>query len=196
MEVIVMKTALPIRSKNQVREFTAYFLQRGEIRNHVLVVLGIHTALRICDLLRLTWDDVYDFDNRRFRDCICITEKKTRKTKVLKLNTRVIAALTVYMQTAVRGGVLFCSRNGENKAITRQQAYRIIRAGAEDLGFPSRVSCHSLRKTFGYLAWKADVSPAVIMKVYNHSSIAITQRYLGVTQDDIDDCYSILADLT
>jgi integrase len=190
-----MKTTQPIRNRHQARELASYFLKRGEFRNHVLIVLGLNTALRICDLLRLTWDDVYDFENRRFRESITLTEKKTRKTKIVALNKRVIAALTAYRQTAGRGRVLLVSRKGDNKAISRQQAYRVIRVAAEALGFAFRVSCHSLRKTFGYFAWKAGISPAVIMKIYNHSSLAVTQRYLGVTQDDLDDCYRRLAEL-
>jgi integrase len=191
-----MKTTQPIRNKHQVRELAAYFLKRGEVRNHVLIVLGVNTALRVCDLLRLTWDDVYDFENRRFRESVMLTEKKTRKSKTLMLNKRITGALTVYLPAAKRGGVLFASRKGSNRAISRQHAYRIIRAGAEALGIVARVSCHSLRKTFGYLAWKANVSPVVIMKIYNHSSLAVTERYLGITQDDLDDCYRKLAELT
>jgi integrase len=78
------------------------------------------------------------------------------------------------------------------KAISRIQAYRIIRNAAEALKFEMRVSCHSLRKIFGYHAWKGGKSPAVIMDIYNHSSFAVTRRYLGVTQDDKNDVYLTL----
>jgi integrase len=81
-----MKTAQPIRKKNQVRELATYFLKHGEIRNHVLIVMGVHTALRISDLLRLKWDDVYDFGHQCFRNSIIIAEKKTGKTKSILLN--------------------------------------------------------------------------------------------------------------
>ncbi|GHV44323.1 hypothetical protein FACS1894204_01270 [Synergistales bacterium] len=80
-------------------------------------------------------------------------------------------------------------------AISRVQAYRIVRAAAEALGFRFRVSCHSLRKTFGYFAWKFGISPAVIMEIYNHSSFAVTRRYLGVTQEDKDEVYLKLAEI-
>jgi integrase len=157
--------------------------------------MGIHTALRIGDLLRLKWDDVYDFDRGRIRESVVISEKKTGKTKTILLNGRIAAALNLYAHTAERGRPLILSRKGKNKAISRQHAHRIISDAAEALDFTHRVSCHSLRKTFGYLAWKSGVSPAVIMKIYNHSSLAVTQRYLGVTQDDLDDCYRRLAEL-
>ena len=191
-----MRTTQPIRDKQHVRELESYFLKRGEIRNHVLIVMGIHTALRIGDLLRLTWDDVYDFERKYIRENITITEKKTGKGKTVLLNAAIISALNLYSSTAKRGHAIIVSRKGEGNPISRVQAQRIISEAAEALGFPFSVSCHSLRKTFGYFAWKSgNINPAVIMKIYNHSSLAVTQRYLGITQDDLDDCYRKLADI-
>jgi integrase len=186
-----MSTTQPIRNKNQVQELAEYCLKRGELRNYVLIILGIHTALRISDILRLKWDDVYDFERKRIRDHFSITEKKTNKTKTIVLNKRIVKALTLYSRSAKRGGFLIKSRRGG--AISRIQAYRIIRAASEALNFRSRVSCHSLRKTFGYFAWKSGISPAVIMEIYNHSSFAVTRRYLGVTQEDKDEVYLTIA---
>ncbi|MDR2088079.1 MAG: hypothetical protein LBP73_01855 [Clostridiales Family XIII bacterium] len=56
-----MAVTEPIRSKHQVRELSNYYFKRGQFRNCCLIVLGVHTALRVSDLLRLTWEDVYDF---------------------------------------------------------------------------------------------------------------------------------------
>ena len=183
-----MATTQPIRNKNQVRQLAEYYLKRGQIRNYVLVTLGVHTALRISDLLRLRWEDVYDFENKRIRETIEIVEKKTRKHKTIALNKALIGALAMLASAAAPGRFIIENvRTG--KAISRVQAYRIIRAASEALKFQNRVSCHSLRKTFGYHAWKSGVSPAVIMEIYNHSSLAVTRRYLGVTQDDKNAVY-------
>ena len=183
-----MKATEPIRDRRQVRELTDYYLKRGQIRNYVLIILGLYTALRISDLLRLRWDDVYDFRHRRVRTCITITEKKTGKAKTIALNSAVTAALRLYASAATSGAALIeNARTG--KAISRIQAYRIIRTAGDALAFQDHVSCHSLRKTFGYHAWRSGVSPAVIMEIYNHSSLAVTRRYLGVTQDDKNAVY-------
>lgn len=179
----------PIRSKNQVRALANYCLRHEQLRNHCLIVLGIHTALRVSDLLRLTWDDVYDFGAERVRETVFLTEKKTGKTKIVALNKNAILALTLYAIQAAAKGRFLIENPKTKKPISRIQVYRIIRATAEALQLPCRVSCHSLRKTFGYHAWKSGVSPAVIMEIYNHSSFAVTKRYLGVTQDDKNDVY-------
>lgn len=151
--------------------------------------MGVYTALRISALLRLRWNDVYDFEQQRVRVSITITEKKTGKAKIIALNKSVIQALTIFASQAAKQGRFLIENSRTKKAIIRTQAYRLIRSAAEALGLPGRVSCHSLRKTFGYHAWKDGVSPAVIMEIYNHSSFAVTRRYLGVTQDEKNDVY-------
>ena len=179
----------PIRRKDQVLKLSAYYSERGQLRNQCLILLGVHTALRISDLLRLTWDDVYDFERRRIHGSFVLTEKKTGKSKRIALNKHLVRALTRYAKQAAKPGGFLIANARTGRAISRIQAYRLVRAAAEALKFTVRVSCHSLRKTFGYHAWKSGVSPAVIMEIYNHSSFAVTRRYLGVTQDDKDEVY-------
>ena len=184
-----MATTEPIRDKRQIRALCEHFTRRGEYRNYVLIVMGVHTALRVSDLLRLRWNDVYDFERRVFRSKIALVEQKTGKQKTVALNREIIAALKRFRSrcAASPNGFLFESRR-RGAAISRIQAYRVIRAAAEELAI-GRVSCHSLRKTFGYHAWKSGIAAAVIMEIYNHNSFAVTRRYLGVSQDDKDCVY-------
>jgi len=187
-----MKLTEPIRNRQQVREIIDYYLKRGQIRNHVLIVMGIFTALRISDILRLCWDDVYDFKHNRVRIKVTITEKKTGKTKIIALNAEIITALNRFINEARPGAFLFENKQ-TGKAISRVQAYRLIRAAGEAVQIEPSVACHSLRKTYGYHSWKRGVKIEVLMKVYNHSSPAVTLRYIGVTQDDVDEAHLGLA---
>ena len=184
-----MATTQPIRNKQQIKELMDYYLDKGQTRNYVLVTTSMHTALRIGDLLRLTWDDVYDFDREKVRDCVNIIEGKTKKSKTIALNKAIVRALSLYAATAATKGKPIIANERTGKAISRVQAYRLVRAASEALQFEERASCHSLRKTFGYHAWKSGVSPVVIMDIYQHTSLSVTQRYLGVTQDDKNEVY-------
>ncbi|MCL2589248.1 MAG: tyrosine-type recombinase/integrase, partial [Oscillospiraceae bacterium] len=91
---------------------------------------------------------------------------------------------------ALRQGAHIFSNNRKDRApISRVQAWRIIKAAAEAIRAAGRIACHSLRKTFGYFAWKSGVLPVMLMDIYNHSSFEITRRYLGVAQEDRDQVY-------
>ena len=187
-----MAATEPIRDKKQLKALADYWLKRGNLRNYALIILGVCTALRIGDLLRIVWLDVYDEGSGLFRTHMTITEQKTGKQKVIALNTQAVNALRLLYPNR-RGAFLFASNRKEDKAISRVQAWRIIRAAADAIQLIGRYGCHSLRKSFGYHAWKAGVQPVMLMDIYNHSSFEITRRYLGIQQDDRDKVYLNMA---
>lgn len=184
-----MAATEPIRDKKQLKELADYFLSKGQLRNYTLVVMGTYTVLRISDLLRLKWSDVYDEERQAFRTHITVIEKKTKKERTIALNSQVLGALRqCYLHR--RGDYIFANNRKEPKAISRVQAWRIIHAATVELEIMGKISCHSLRKTWGYHAIKSgEVSLAVIVDIYNHSSYEITKRYLGITQDERDEAY-------
>lgn len=184
-----MTAAEPIRNKKHLKLLADYYLKNNQFRNYALVVLGAYTALRISDLLKLKWSDVYDEEQDTFKTHITVTEKKTGKAKTIALQQKVIQTLRRCFQRK-RGEYIFTNNRKKESPISRVQAWRILHAAAVLLKIPGKIACHSLRKTWGYHAWKSgSVSPVVIMEIYNHSSYEVTRRYLGVSQDDLDKAY-------
>jgi len=184
-----MAATEPIRDKNQLKQLAGYYLSRKQYRNYALIVMGAYTALRISDLLRLTWDDVYDEARGSFRSHVTLVERKTKKTKTIALNKQILHALRLLILHK-RSKYIFANNRKNGKAISRIQAWRIIRAAVVAVGIAGKVACHSLRKSWGYHAWTSgEVSPVVIMDILNHSSYETTRRYLGVAQDDLDRAY-------
>ena len=187
-----MGTTQPIRNRKELQKFSTYYQTvKPHPRNYALIILGLNTALRISDLLQLQWFDVYDFYTQRFREHLLILEQKTGKQNYIALNKNAKNALRWYMDACFpqESDYLFCKNTDRQHPINRSQAYRIVKEAAAQTTNSRMVSCHSMRKTFVYHAWKQGAQPALLMGLFNHSSYDVTKRYLGIEQDEKDSVY-------
>lgn len=176
------QTVEPIRDKKQL-ELMKKVLKADNMRDWLLFTIGINSGLRISDLLKLKVEDVINNDR------ITIIESKTGKPKTFPLGETSKKAVKEYLEKEnLISGWLFPSRKGD-KPITRIQAYRILNDAAEEAGINENIGTHTLRKTFGYWAYKQNLDIAMIMQLLNHSSPSITKRYIGITQDEMDAVY-------
>lgn len=188
-----MNTAQPIRNHEDLENLKRYYREvRPNARNQLLVILGLNTALRISDMLGLRWRDVYLFEWDKYSEHICLVEQKTGKHSSIYINQNIMQTLQAYHGQLIEQGrqplpedYLF-SHSNKRVPISRVQAFRIVKAAANYYQIPGVICCHSLRKTFGYQAWRQGVSPALLVSIYNHSSYEVTKRYLGIEQEDRD----------
>lgn len=185
-----MEFVQPIRDLKKI-ETIKKLLRQQNLRDYGLFVVGINSGLRISNPLKLRISDVFEKDKPKYR--ILIREKKTNKFKDFPLSDNAKSALKEYLQTRnyKDNEPLFISR--KNKGfLLRQQAYKILNNVAKDVGIKEKIGTHTLRKTFGYHAHKNGYDITIVQKILNHSSPSVTLRYIGITQDKLDDVYMSL----
>lgn len=173
-----MKTVQPIRNKGDIEAMKRVLLKRC-YRDYFLFTLGINTGLRISDLLALRVGDV------KGKTHIVITEQKTSKLKRFKINNELQEHISKFTIDKDKAAYLFQSRRGTDR-IHRVQAWKILNAAAQEVGL-EEIGTHTLRKTFGYHFYWQYKDVAVLQTIFNHSSPAVTMRYIGITQDIIDE---------
>ena len=158
-------------------------------RDSLLFVMAINNGLRVGDLLRLK---VADVRHLKVGDSVIVKESKTGKTNVLMVNKTVYKALRGYLETAkpLDGDFLFPSRKGGD-ALTTASVNGMVKVWTKAINLRGSFGAHSLRKSFGYIQrTRFGVGWEILMKRFNHSSPAVTMRYLGITSDEV---VSILA---
>ncbi|MEC1023562.1 tyrosine-type recombinase/integrase [Bacillus paralicheniformis] len=178
-----MNEVQPIREKRHINALKKAL--RG--RDLLLFVLGINSGLRISDIRMLKVGDVRD------KDFVTIEEKKTGKKKRFFFNSAIKKAVAELVPAnASDDDWLFPSRKG-NQPITRVRAYGILNEAVERAGLKEKIGtlgCHSLRKTFGYHAYKNGTDLSLLQSIFNHSRQSVTLRYIGINQDRIDEVYA------
>lgn len=159
--------------------------RRGGISWYMLLLLGFNTSLRIGDICALRVGDVRDQERVR------VVAEKTGKLSNIKLQADVqkrIAALLrgrgeeeYVLQSRQKSG-----KTGENKPISRQRAFAIIKEIARRADFNEHAGCHTMRKTFAYDLYQTTGDLSLVQKVLNHSSQMETLRYIGLDQMAVD----------
>lgn len=175
-----MEYVQPIRDKNKIEDIKS-ILRLSGTRDLLLFCLGINSALRVSDLLKLKVIDVRDKSHLEVR------EQKTGKLKRFPLRGNLQTLIKEYTQNKDDNDYLFQSRNGENKPLSRVMAYMIINKACRKAGIIDHIGSHTLRKTFSYHHYQTFKDVALLQYLLNHSSPSITLRYIGITQDNIEE---------
>ena len=166
----------------------------GNHKISLLVAIGCFTGLRISDILALRWRQILHAEE------FTIIEKKTDKTRTIRLNAQLRQHITECHNHIKPTGIsapVFLSQKGTVFSIQR------INVILKEIKIRYRLkiknfSCHSLRKTFGRQVYamngeNAELALVKLMELFNHSSVAITKRYLGLRQEEILETYDCLS---
>ena len=172
----------PIKSIEKINAIKERLKKQSQ-RDLVLFVFGINTGVRISALLSLKVEDIWD--GTRIKEFLSISDDKSDKVKAYYINNAVKNELEVYLANFdfKDSDFLFKSKK-DNQPITRQQAYRIINHAAKEVGVTGKIGMHTLRKTFGYHAYRKGIAVSILMSIYNHHSSAETLRYLGINKNE------------
>ncbi len=172
----------PIRQIKDIKAISK--MTSGNPRDHLLFVMGINNGLRACDLVRVK---VGDLRYLKVGDTLTIKESKTGKDNILVVNKTVYKALQTYLET-VRpddDAYLFASRKGESH-LQSQAVSKLVKKWTRAINLKGNYGAHTLRKTWGYIQRTMHgVGFEIICKRYNHSSPAITMRYLGIQDKEV-----------
>lgn len=176
-----MNIVQPIRDKEKIADIASYLKDWRETY-YIMFMIGIFTALRISDVLKLKVKHV------TADGYITIREQKTNKNKRIEINPKLAQILKAYVHGKGKEEYLIKSGKGYNCHISRQQAWAVLKKAGKAHGLSS-IGTHTLRKTFGYHHYKRFKDIAILQQLLNHHSEQETLRYIGITQDAMDKEY-------
>lgn len=175
-------TVDPIRSLKDIRKIKRKL--KDSSRDLLLFTMGINNGLRVSDILALKVEDVIDLDPG---ETLKIKEKKTGKRNVLMINKEVHKILSSYLEEIKLDDTdfLFKSRKGENNPLSTSYTNQLMKKWTK--GMKGNFGSHTLRKTFGYVQRvQFGVGFDILCKRFGHSSPAITLRYLGIEDKEVN----------
>ena len=176
---VIMKNIVePIKSKRDLERIEEFLSLRNK-RNRLIFAFGINTGLRVSDILSLNVEDVEG------KSYVEIKEKKTGKYKRFPLNAKLKALIKDYLMnercksySLAENEPLFLGK--KHCRLDRSQVYRFLNEACKRLGITANVGTHTMRKSFGYHFYKKYNDIVLLQKILNHSSPAMTLKYIGV----------------
>lgn len=166
----------------------------GKYRMSLLVACGSFFGLRISDLLSLSWKQILG-------ESFTLNEKKTGKHREIKVNTGLQEHIKeCYKALGIKDPHEKCFLNRYGDVLSVQRINIVLKEikAKYMLKDIQHFSTHSFRKTFGrqVVEMSGENSEMALIKlaeIFNHSSTAITRRYLGLRQQELKEVYDTLA---
>lgn len=150
---------------------------RSNDRVATALVLEANLGLRISDILKLRLSDIIK-DGDRYR--LDIIEQKTGKKRTFTVPFPIYQYIENY-----------CLRNqiGKNERIfpiSTRTVQSILKMTCDYLGYEG-VSTHSFRKFYATSIYRQSYDISLVQYLLQHSSPAITQRYIGIEPRKVEE---------
>lgn len=165
----------------------------GDYRLSLLVGCGCFFGLRISDLRTLRWNML--LEGKKFE----LHEKKTGKYRVVKINQDFQKHIQeCYQALGITNPEEYCFLSSKKVVFSTQRINVLLKGLKQRYNLKvGNFSTHTLRKTFGrkvvaMAGENAEVALIKLMELFNHSSLAITKRYLGLRQEELLETYDLL----
>lgn len=179
---------------NEAMNLIRNLSRNNDYKMSLLISIGCFWGLRISDILALRWNQIINVDE------FSIVERKTGKPRIIRINNQLKKHITECYQKINPIGI-----NAPILVSQKGTIYTIQRINVVLKGIKAKYklniknfSCHSLRKTFGRQVYNqnsdnAELALVKLMELFNHSSVAITKRYLGLRQEELLNVYELLS---
>lgn len=143
-----------------------------------MLFLQLNTGLRISDIILLKFKDIM-FGKLE------IKERKTGKPQMTRINIDVVEYL--FNNKIYNGEYMFWDGKCNPKSIIRKVERQIQNACDMENINGEFISTHSFRKTFATDAYNRTKDIVVVQELLNHSSAAVTQRYIRINKEKVDE---------
>lgn len=160
----------------------------------LLISFGTFWGLRISDILKLKWSDVFE------KDDFVLIEHKTQKRREIRITSQLKRHINACHDAICPNNLeepIFLSQKGTIFSIQRINV--LLKEIKKEYGLKIRnFSSHSLRKTFGREIFEksgtnAELSLVKLSQLFNHSNTSITRRYLGIAKEELMQTYDMLS---
>ena len=166
-----------------------------DYRMSLLLGCGFFFGLRISDLRTLSWAQILNVEE------FVVYEQKTGKRRIIRVNKGFQGHIQdCHSVLKIKDDNQPCFLNRYGSVISLQMINRKFKDMKVRYGLKiNNFSTHTMRKTWARKIWenenadgRGEQSLVVLSEMMNHSSVAITRRYLGLRQQEIGQIYESL----
>lgn len=171
--------ALTVEEYNQIIDTmrTGFSGCRPNNRIATALIIEANLGIRISDILKLRLSDIVKESNR-YR--LNIVEQKTKKSRNFTVPVEIYQYIKIYcLENGIRDDEIIFP-------ITERAVQKQLKIVTDWLELDN-VSTHSFRKFFATQVYQNnDYNIVLVQQLLQHSSPAITQRYIGISSKDIE----------
>ena len=157
-------------------------------------LLSFCLALRISDVLKLSWSDVLG------KRSLIVQEKKTGKVKEIaigQITSEHISKLYSKMGRPRKTGYIFISEQS-GRPYTRQRINQILKELKDEYKLNvGNFSSHTFRKTFGRYVYekkgRSEEALILLNQIFMHASLNTTRIYIGLRDSEMDNIFNSIS---